>query len=115
VTPSDAPTEGPTSRAELLRADLESLGLVLLAVSSHRTDPDLFTVYLHGAAAQWVGGEAVRLAASIPGVTEVVESGQSPAILRVRIQHPGEAGQSSGQPHGERRGGGERSSSADGG
>jgi len=78
----------PPDRADLLRADLEARGLVLLAVSAHRTDPQLFTVYLHGAAAQWVGGEAMRTVASIPGVVDVVESVQSRSILLVRIQTP---------------------------
>ena len=77
---------GSFDRADGLRAELESLGLILLAVSSHRTDPDLFTVYLHGAAAQWVNGEAMRLASTVPGVLGVVESVQSPAIILVRFK-----------------------------
>ena len=77
---------GSFDRADRLRAELESLGLILLAVSSHRTDPDLFTVYLHGAAAQWVAGEAMRLASTVPGVSGVVESVQSPAIILVRFR-----------------------------
>ena len=77
---------GSYNRADRLRAELEALGLVLLAVSSHRTDPDLYTVYLHGAAAQWVDGEAMRLASTVPGVIGAVESVQSPAIILVRFQ-----------------------------
>lgn len=101
---------GSPARAEALRATLEGAGLVVLAVSAHRTDPELFTVYLHGAAAQWVGGEAVRMVASLPGVSDAVESVQSPTILLIRLQPPGED-QSSGQPQSDRRGGSGSSSS----
>jgi hypothetical protein len=71
---------------EALRSELEARGLILLAVSAQ--DAERFTVYLHGAAAQWVNGEAQLLAASVPGVVEVRESSQSPSILLVRMQTP---------------------------
>jgi hypothetical protein len=70
----------------LLKRELESRGLVLLAVARHRSDPEVLVVYLHGNEGQWVDGRARRRTASVPGVVAVIESVQSPTILFVRVE-----------------------------
>jgi hypothetical protein len=71
---------------EALTKELRSRGVVTLAVSPHRSLPDVLVVYLHGNAGQWVDGAAARQVARIPGVVAVSESVPTPTILLVRIQ-----------------------------
>ena len=70
---------------QTLRRELESRGLELLSVGRHHHDPDVLVVYLHGNAGQWRDGAARVLIASVPGVSRVIESAQSTAILLVTV------------------------------
>lgn len=72
---------------ERLAAALRNRGLVILAVTAHRSAPDVRVVYLHGNAGQWSNGMAMMTAADVPGVVAVVESVQTPSILLVRVEH----------------------------
>jgi hypothetical protein len=82
TTSVKTPMMGPDE----LRAELESVGLVLLGVGQHRGNPDVLVVYLHGNAGQWVDGGALSKVAAVPGVVAVSESVHSPAILLVLVQ-----------------------------
>ena len=68
-----------------LRRELQSRGLEVLTVGIHHADPDVLVVYLHGNAGQWRDGAAQMLIASVPGVSQVIESAQSSAILLVTV------------------------------
>lgn len=72
--------------AEVLAKELRARGLVILAVTPHRSAADVLVVYLHGNAGQWVNGEALMTAADVPGVLAIVESVQTPSILLVRME-----------------------------
>ena len=72
--------------AQVLAKELGSRGVVILAVTRHRTLPDVLVVYLHGNAGQWVDGTAVRRVGRVPGVVAVSESVPTPTILLVRVR-----------------------------
>jgi hypothetical protein len=72
----------------LLR-ELRRRGLEVLAVSQHRSDPQVLIVYLHGNAGQWAGGYALEVIASVPEVLKVEESVTTPTILLALVEtHP---------------------------
>jgi hypothetical protein len=72
--------------ADLLAHELRRRGLVILGVAGNQVLREVLIVFLHGAAGQWVKGEALRIVRTVPGVLVVQESQQSPLILLVRVE-----------------------------
>jgi hypothetical protein len=70
---------------EILGQELEARGIVTLGIGRHRSRADVLIVYLHGNAGQWQDGSAQHQILSVPGVIDVGDSEQSPAILLVTV------------------------------
>jgi hypothetical protein len=60
--------------------------LRVLAVSQHRSDPQVLIVYLHGNAGQYCEGYALEVVASVPGVLKAEESVTTPTILLALVE-----------------------------
>ena len=70
---------------ETLARQVRARGLVILAVTRHRSAEDVLVVYLHGNAGQWANDTAAGLVADVPGVVAVAQTVQTPSILLVRV------------------------------